>query len=137
MQTSAQHPLPPGAINEGECYAGVVVDKSGKPLHHLILLPAQPPIKRLNWDVAAEWATSVGGSLPTLEEGELLRENLQGDFEDHWYWSATPRAGDSTGIWFEIFGLHGGVRTMAYEGRACAIRREPIALAASTTQAQQ
>ena len=37
-------------LNEGERYAGIVIDSAtGQPTHHLILLPQQPET-RLTWD---------------------------------------------------------------------------------------
>ena len=73
-------------VRAGECYAGVVLDETGKVKHHVVLMP-QRPSKRLEWGGAVEWAESVGGVLPTRQEQSLLFANCKPHIEADWYWS--------------------------------------------------
>ena len=51
-------------LNEDERYAGIALDATGKPTHHLILTPQQPDT-RLTWDEAIAWAASIGTARST------------------------------------------------------------------------
>ena len=70
---------------EGEVYAGLVLGQNGGRDYHLFLLPAKT--EALTWDKAIEWAESVGGSLPTLQDQAILYGNLKHEFEPRRYWS--------------------------------------------------
>lgn len=54
-------------MNTGESYAGLSRDPETGEWHHLVMLPATPN-KDLTWQEAIDWATSVGGELPTRKE---------------------------------------------------------------------
>jgi len=64
-------------LNEGERYAGVIIDSAtDQPTHHLILIPQQPET-HLTWNEAIAWAASIGVELPTHQESALLYPNLR------------------------------------------------------------
>jgi len=113
-------------LNEDERYAGIALDATGKPTHHLILLPQQPDT-RLTWDEAIAWAASIGVELPTRQESALLYANLKPAFERTWYWTGEQHAGYASFAWTQYFDL--GTQFLndkGYEGRVRAIRRVPI-----------
>jgi len=112
-------------LNEGERYAGLLLDDQGAPSHHLILLPGDQD--EAPWHKATEWAASIGGELPTRREQALLYANLPSEFKQDWYWSGTQHAAYSGSAWSQRF-LHGG---QLWDGkydklRARAVRRIPI-----------
>ena len=110
------------ALAAGELYAGLILGKDGAPDHHLILLPGSA--EDLTWAQAKEWATSVGGELPTRREQSLLFANLKEGFEGTWYWSGEQYTGNSLVAWIQHFngGLQNG-NLKYYEFRARAVRR--------------
>ena len=114
-------------LNEGERYAGIVIDRAtGQPTHHLILIPQQPET-RLTWDEAIIWAASIGVELPTRQESALLFANAKGAFESTWYWTGEQYAGHASGAWGQYF--LGGSQVFIdrdYKGRARAVRRVHI-----------
>ena len=90
-------------LNEGERYAGIVIDSAtGQPTHHLILLPQQPET-RLTWDEALTWAASIGVELPTRQESTLLYANAEDAFEPTWYWTGEQYAGYASYAWGQDF----------------------------------
>lgn len=77
------HSLP--KLAEGEAYAGIVFDaETGKPSHHLILLPGE---FTGTWEQAKAWAESIGGELPTRQEQSFLFAQLKRLFQPKWHWS--------------------------------------------------
>ena len=96
-------------LNEGERYAGIVIDSAtGQPTHHLILIPQQPET-RLTWDEAIAWAASVGAELPTRKEATLLHTNLKLAFDPTWYWTGEQHPGEQYAVaasnaWLQHFG---------------------------------
>ena len=114
-------------LNEGERYAGIVIDSAtGQPTHHLILIPQQPKT-RLTWDEAIAWAASIGVELPTRQESALLYTNLKPAFEPTWYWTGEQYAGSASYAWLQHFDF-GGQYSLdkGCKGRVRAIRRVPI-----------
>jgi len=113
-------------LNEDERYAGIALDATGKPTHHLILIPHQPET-HLTWDEAIAWAASIGVELPTRQEQALLYANAKDAFESEWYWISEEYAGLASDAWGQYFddGLQGG-NDKGCKGRVCAIRRVPI-----------
>ncbi|MDW3683902.1 DUF1566 domain-containing protein [Cupriavidus sp. CV2] len=109
-------------LRPGELYAGIILGKNGEPSHRLILLPGAA--EDLTWEQAKEWATSVGGELPTRREQSLLFANLKEEFEGTWYWSGEQYAGGSHYAWGQNFngGLQDSYRKYG-EFRARAVRR--------------
>ena len=113
-------------LNEDERYAGIALDATGKPTHHLILTPQQPA-ERLSCDKAMAWAASIGVELPTRQESALLYANLKPHFKDAWYWSSEQHAGYKVCAWRQHF-------DDGYQDNGCkdeksyvrAIRRVPI-----------
>ena len=114
-------------LNEGERYAGIVIDSAtGQPTHHLILIPQQPKT-RLTWDEAIVWAASIGAELPTRQESALLYANLKPHFKGVWYWTGEECAGRASDVWGQYFddGLQASI-AKGHKGCARAIRRMPI-----------
>ena len=113
--------LPPGAR-----HAGQVLDATGQPTHHLVLLP-QRPDKRLNWQDAKAWAASVGGDLPSPQEQALLFANCRDALPKAWCWSNKAHEEDASYAWGCLFGdgTQDGSRK-SYEGSAVAVRRLPL-----------
>ena len=113
-------------LHAGERYAGIIINSAtGKPTHHLILIPQQPET-RLTWDEAIAWAASIGVELPTRQESVLLYANLKPAFESDWYWASEQRGGEDY-AWCQYFdgGTQDGYHKLS-ELRARAIRRLPI-----------
>ena len=111
-------------LNEGEIYAGAIINPDGTG-HHAILLPGDND--DASWDKQMEWAASIGGDLPDRVEQALMYKNLPDQFEKEWYWSNTQHASDSDYAWFQYFvygGQHGTHKDT--ELRARAVRRSVI-----------
>lgn len=127
VQTSAQTLALP-TLSEGDRYAGIVIDHdTSQPTHHLILQPHHP-LAQLTWDEAIEWAASIGAALPTVQESALLYANLKQAFLPEWHWTSEQAAHNASEAWIQCFGGGGqGGLGKDYKGRACAIRRAPIA----------
>ena len=114
-------------LNEGERYAGIVIDSTtGQPTHHLILIPQQPKT-RLTWDEAIAWAASINVELPTRQESVLLYANAKDAFESAWYWTGEQYAVAASNAWLQYFGngtQHDDAKSC--NGRVRAVRRVPI-----------
>lgn len=107
-------------LQEGERYAGIILNKDGTLSHHLILLPKQPT-ERLTWDEAVAWAQD---GLPTRQEQALLFSNCKDAFNPDWYWSSEQYAGYASHAWTQNFDI--GLQcygNKGYEGRVRAVRR--------------
>lgn len=109
------------ALRDGEVYAGIALDESGKPTHHLILLPGEET--DVNHADAIAWAEKSGGSLPTRQEQSLLFANAKKHFKHELYWSSELHAEDGW-AWFQRFhyGHQNDYRT-SNALRARAVRR--------------
>jgi len=110
-------------LQPDERYAGTVLDEDGELLHHLVLM-AQQPGKKLNWQAAMEWATSVGAALPTRQEQSLLFANCKPHLKAEWHWSSETHADDASYAWYCYF-VYGDItgNLKSYEGCAVAVRR--------------
>lgn len=126
LESGSAPALPaPAEARTGEHYAGIVLDESGKPAHHLFLLDVRPE-KKLTWSSAKEWAESVEASLPTRFEAALLYANLRGQFDTSaWHWTDTQYSDDSA--WAQYFSS-GNQNFYAKTGKllARAVRRLPL-----------
>ena len=110
-------------LQPGEHYAGVVLDAEGKVTHHLVLM-AQKPTDKLNWQDAMDWATSAGGHLPTRQEQTLLYANCKPHLEPVWHWSCESHEKDASYAWVCYFsGGNQFIHRESYEGAAVAVRR--------------
>ena len=110
-------------LQPGEHYAGAVLDTDGEHLHHLVLM-AEVPDSKLAWQSAMDWATSVGGALPTHQEQALLSANCKPHLKPEWHWSSETHADNASYAWGCYF--HGGYQDgydKSYEGSAVAVRR--------------
>lgn len=123
-ESTTPHTITLPALADGEKYAGFLLDESGAPTHHVILLAGDTSA---TWKKAVEWAKKQGGELPTRREQSLLFANCQAEFKGDWYWSGEQRAGGSGYAWCQYFAngsqywLH-----VDYRYRARAVRRVPI-----------
>jgi len=110
-------------LQPGEHYAGVVLDDSGNVNHHLVLMAARPDSK-LAWQPAMDWATGIGGTLPTRQEQALLFANCKPHLEAEWHWSSETHANNASYAWHCSFG-YGDTYDYrkSYEGSAVAVRR--------------
>lgn len=111
------------SLYPGEHYAGPVFDEAGKLKHHLVLMAARPS-DDLNWQAAMDWASSVGGTLPTRQEQALLFANCKPHLKPEWHWSSETHESDASYAWncYFNYGYQFNIRK-SYEGRAVAVRR--------------
>lgn len=110
-------------LHEGENYAGLVFDaETGKPSHHLILLPSEVIGA---WGASKDWATSINGDLPTRQEQSILLAQLKRLFSPAWHWSAGQYS--VNGAWAQNF-LNGTQYDVFKDRslRARAVRRLPF-----------
>ena len=99
---------------------------AGQAPYHLILLPDHPK-DEMTHQAATEWASTVGGDLPTRPEQALLFAHQREQFDRDWYWSNTLHESDPDYAWFQDF--DNGDQDLIYrygELRARAVRRLPI-----------
>ena len=110
-------------LQPGERYAGAVLDEDGDHQFHLVLM-AQRPTDKLNWQAAMDWAQRINGSLPTRQELSLLFANCKPHLEKVWHWSSETHESDASCAWYCYFtnGYITGNRK-SYEGSAVAVRR--------------
>jgi len=108
-------------LNKDELLAGLVMEDS-KPHYWLILLPGDH--EDTTWQVAVDWAKSIGGELPTRREQSLLFANGKQHFERDWYWSGELYASEPSCAWCQDFydGGQYGLR-INRQCRARAVRR--------------
>jgi hypothetical protein len=110
-------------LRSGEHYAGTVLDESGAVKHHLILM-ADRPSKRLNWQDAKAWASKIGGALPDRQEQALLFANCKAHLDSGWHWSSQEHEEDASYAWgCDFLGGDQYDTRKSYEGSAVAVRR--------------
>lgn len=110
-------------LHPGEHYAGMVLDQDGKLVHHLVLM-AQRPEGKLEWQEAMDWATSVGGVLPNRQEQALLYANCKPHLKPEWHWSSETHANDASYAWScDIDDGNQDDGHKSYAGCAVAVRR--------------
>lgn len=111
-------------LNDGERYAGLVLNAEGVPTHHLILLPGD---EAATFKKAQAFAEQAGGELPTRQEQALLYANCKDQFKADWYWSSEQHATNSGYAWMQHFsdGLQYCNRKDGTH-RARAVRRLPL-----------
>ena len=110
-------------VQPGERYAGAVLDEDGDHQFHLVLM-AQRPAAKLNWQAAMEWAQGIGGYIPTRQEQALLYANCKPHLEKVWHWSSESYESDASYAWIYYF-LNGdqSINHKSFEGSAVAVRR--------------
>jgi len=116
-----------GAPLAGGVAHGIVFKDDGAPDYILISGPIAP--KAMKWDDAMKWAASLGEgwALPTRQELRVQICNAQKEFNNDWFWSCEPYAGDESYAWCQGFtdghqyGSH-----KDYKLRARAVRRLSI-----------
>jgi len=108
-----------GEALAGGLFAGIVRGVTDGPDYALVLLPDEPK-DQLTWKKANEWAASVGGALPSREEGYVLWANARDHVKNKdWHWLATQYAGGSGSAWIQAF-TSGGQGTGHKGNRLCA-----------------
>jgi hypothetical protein len=110
-------------LQPGEHYAGPVLSAEGHVQHHLVLM-AQRPASKLNWQDAMDWAASVGAALPTRQEQALLYANCKPHLDPSRHWSCETDKDDASIAWGCYFddGIQYSYHK-SYEGSAVAVRR--------------
>ena len=110
-------------LHPGEHYAGQVLDESGHLLHHLVLM-AQRPTDKLNWQAAMDWAQRVGGALPNRQEQSLLFANCKPHLQSDWHWSSETYEDDASYAWNCYF-TDGDINLSrkSFEGGVVSVRR--------------
>ena len=110
-------------LQPGEHYAGAVLDTDGEHLHHLVLM-AEVPDSKLAWQSAMDWATSIGGALPTRQEQALLFANCKPHLNPEWHWSSETHADNASYAWLcHFLNGHQLYSLKSFEGSAVAVRR--------------
>lgn len=89
-------------LNDGERYAGIILNEDGSLSHHLILLP-QKQERNATWDEAMIWAATICARLPTRQESRLLFINLKTNFAPIWYWTAEESEDFDCHAWIQLF----------------------------------
>jgi hypothetical protein len=108
-------------LHEGETHLCALVNGDGSITHTILMKDAK---ENINWQDAMEWASSLGGDLPTRAELILLYENHKEKFKETWYWSNTLHDSASSCAWFHDFGSGNQTNWHEdYELRARAVRR--------------
>ncbi len=111
------------ALNEGEHYAGAVLNDDGTVKHHLVLMAAKPE-ERLNWKDALAWADRVNGFLPTRQEAALIFANCRPHVEEVWHWTSEVYEPDASYAWYCFFYYgYQGYNRKVFPGAARAVRR--------------
>ncbi len=106
---------------DGEKYLGSIITPDGR-IRHTFLLPCS--VKK-NWDLAIEWANSIGGDLPDRVEQAMLLAFMPDEFKEEAYWSNTQHAGYSYYAWGQGFDYgYQSYYSKSAELFARAVRRE-------------
>lgn len=110
-------------LQQGERYAGTVLNADGTIKHHLVLMAPRPDCS-LNWDDAMAWAQKVGGSLPDHQEQALLFANCKPHLDDVWHWSFQQHETNASYAWYcNARNGHQYYFHKSAEGAAVAVRR--------------
>ena len=110
-------------LRPGEYYAGLVLKDDGTPSHHLVLM-AERPDRRLTWEGAKDWASKIGGALPTQREAPLIFAHCRAYVEHDWHWLSDPYEDVSACAWACYFGTSSqDVNRKSSGSRAIAVRR--------------
>jgi hypothetical protein len=91
------------ALDDGEHYAGAVLNEDGTLKHHLVLM-APKPDDTMTWQAARSWAASVGGDLPNRQESALLYANCKPHIEGVWHWTSDVYEPNESYAWVQHFG---------------------------------
>ena len=125
-KTAIRLPATTIELHPGEHYAGLVLNDDGTPSHHLVLM-AERPDRLLTWGGAKDWASKIGGALPTQREAPLLFAHCRSHTKPEWHWLSETYGGDASYAWACYFGTSNqdGTQTVR-KYRAVAVRRIPI-----------
>ena len=84
---------------QGGIFCGLTTTPDGA--HHAVVLLADKPPTRLDWQAACAWAETVGGALPTRPVAAMLFANAKAKFEEAWHWTADAFGGSYA--WVQLF----------------------------------
>ena len=113
-------------LRPGEHYAGLVLKNDGTPAHHLVLM-AERPDRRLTWEGAKDWASKIGGALPTQREAPLIFAHCRSHTPPAWHWLIETHGGDGSYAWTYYSGTGSqDCSQKAREHHVVAVRRIPI-----------
>ncbi len=84
-------------LREGERYAGAVLNDDGTVKHHLIVMAERKT--SVTWQGALDWAASIGGAIPTLQELALIVANCKKHIGTAWHWSSEPHESNASYAW--------------------------------------
>lgn len=109
----------PVALDDGERYAGEIVNPDGAVSHRVVLLAGS---FSGTWSDAKAWAYTAGGDLPSRREMALLKANVGDALANEYHWSSEAHEGGEA--WGMNF-LRGYLtpNRQSDEYRACAVRR--------------
>jgi len=130
-----------GALLAGGVAHGIVFKDDGAPDYILISGPIAP--KAMKWNDAMKWAaaldhdghhglsgagSAVGNwALPSRTDQRVQICNAQKEFNNDWFWSCEPYAGNESCAWYQGFAYgHQGYYRKDFKLRARAVRRLPI-----------
>ena len=116
-------------LRPGDQYAGLVLKDDGTPSHHLVRMACPPPA-RLSWQDAKDWASNVGGEMPTRRELSLIYAHHH--IKRDWCWSGEVCKDDASFAWG--CNLRNGYQNSnhkAYEADVVVVRRILIGGAAA------
>jgi hypothetical protein len=114
-QSTEQTHFPIPSLNEGETYAGAIINPDGTG-SHTILLPGDNDAA--DWNTQMDWAASIGGTLPDRVQQAMLYKYLSDRFKKDFYWSCEQR--ESGSAWYQHFG--GGYQSWGLTGCKCRAR---------------
>ena len=120
MNAPTRFPMP--ELNDGEIYAGAIINPDGTG-HHVILLDADND--DADWQTQMDWAKSIGGDLPDRVEQAMFHKHLPDQFQKDWYWSNTQRSAGSA--WRQD--SRNGYQLWSFTDLKCrarAVRRSPL-----------
>ena len=108
---------------EGGRFCGVITTPDGQ--HCAVVLLEDRPTERLAWKKAGEWATSIGGRLPSRPIAALLYSLARDLIAADWYWTDEPE--DDDFAWYCNFG-NGSQSCLRQDGKGAAVAVRMIPL---------
>ncbi len=109
-------------LREDERYAGAVLNDDGTIKHHLIVMAERKT--SVTWQEALDWAASIGGAIPTLQELSLIVANCKKHIGTAWHWSCETHESNASYAWG--CGFDSGYQSYGSKsahGAAVAVRR--------------
>lgn len=111
---------------QGGIYVGIAAAEGDMPAGHIVLL-ADKPATKLQWQQAMDWAKHLGNGahVPSRFEAALLYANVRDKLDTgNWHWTSTEHASSASYAWRCSF--NSGIQYYnhkSYDGCAVAVRR--------------